>query len=124
MANKQIQKTLRKRQVRLVDVAQAAGVSRWVAGQVLNGGDGNSRASAEAEVRIRQVADELGYRPNHAAQLLHGKRSNMFGVLVASAGDPLRSFLVQFLDLEAVKIGCHSLIGNTISRSSLGPDQF
>ncbi|MCP4377863.1 MAG: LacI family transcriptional regulator [bacterium] len=111
MVGKPTQKTLRKRQVRLVDVAQTAGVSRWVAGQVLNGGNGNSRASAEAKTRILQVAEELGYRPNHASQLLQGKRSNTFGVLVASAGDPLRSFLVQFLDLEAVKIGYHSLTG-------------
>ncbi len=117
-------KTPHQRPVRLVDVAETAGVSRWVAGHVINGCDGNSRASAETEERIREVARKLGYRPNPTARLLRGKRSHTFGVLVASAGDPLRSFLVQYLDVEAVKVGCQTLIGNTIGNTDIGADQF
>ena len=37
----------------------------------------------------------------------------MFGLLVASAGDPLTSYLVEYLDEEIVKLGCQTLIGNT-----------
>jgi DNA-binding LacI/PurR family transcriptional regulator len=110
--------------VRLIDVASLAGVSRWVAGHVLNGGVGNSRVSNETARRIRTIAKQLNYHPNHAARLLRGKRSYTYGLLVASAGDPLRSFLVQYLDAEAVKIGCHTYIGNTIGNPLVGPDQF
>ena len=124
MPQKKTAKSQGKKAVRLVDVADAAGVSRWVAGHVLNDGQGNSRTSPEAEDRIRKVAKDLGYQPNAAALLLRGKRSYTLGVLVASAGDPLRSFLVQYLDVEAVKIDCHLLIGNTISKSTVGDDQF
>ena len=104
----------------LADVARLAGVSCSAAGQVLNGGQGNTRCSEETADRIRQSARQLAYHPNHAARLLCGKRSHMIGLLVASAGDPLRSFLVEYLDRATVKIGCHTIIGNTVT----DPHQF
>jgi DNA-binding LacI/PurR family transcriptional regulator len=109
---------------RLVDVAKAAGVSRWVAGHVLNDGQGNSRVAEDTAQRIRHVARQLNYHPNHAARVLRGSRSYTFGLMVASAGDPLRSFLVQYLDAEAVKCGCRTLITNTIGNPAVGPNQF
>ena len=108
----------------LSDVAREAGVSRWVAGRVLNGGRGNTRVGAAAADRIREVARKLNYRPNQAALQLRGRRSRTFGLLVGSAGDPLRAFLVQFLDAEAVRAGCHTLIGNTMGNPAVGPDQY
>ncbi len=110
------------KQVRLIDIAAAAGVSRTVAGRVINGGNGNSRVGEETARRIRKIAKQMQYRPNPAARQLRGKRTQTFGVLVASAGDPLRSFLVQHLDMEAAKIGCHTIIGNTIGWE--GPNHF
>lgn len=64
----------------------------------------------------------LDYRPNIAARQLRGKRTQTYGLLVASAGDPLRSFLVQHLDMEASAVGCHTIIGNTIGREE--PNHF
>jgi DNA-binding LacI/PurR family transcriptional regulator len=109
---------------RLVDVARAAGVSVSVAGQVLNRGGGNSRASPETVERILAAGKKLDYQPNHAARQLRGKRSQTFGVMVASAGDPLRSFLVQYLDAEAVRQNCRTLITNTVGNLEVAPDQF
>ena len=108
----------------LTDVAAEAGVSRWVAGRVLNGGRGNTRVAAATAGRIREAAKKLHYYPNHAALLLRGKRSHTFGLLVGSAGDPLRALLVEHLDAEAVKLGCSVLIGNTIGNPAVGPNQF
>jgi len=103
-----------QRRATLSDVAHLAGVSRSVAGHVLNGGSGNSRVSAATADRIREAARKLDYRPNIAARTLRGMRSHSYGVLVASAGDPLRSFLVQYLDAEAIQHSCQVLIGNTL----------
>ena len=47
----------------LSDVARAAGVSRWVAGRVLNGGRGNSRVGAPTAERIREAAKRLTTTP-------------------------------------------------------------
>ena len=118
------QEVATRKRATLTDVARAAGVSRWVAGRVLNGGRGNSRVGASTAERIREAAKKLDYYPNHAALLLRGRRSHTFGLLVASAGDPLRASLVQYLDAEAVKIGCNVLIGNTIGNPAVGPNQF
>jgi DNA-binding LacI/PurR family transcriptional regulator len=117
-------KTRSASETRLIDVARKAGVSCCVAGHVLNGSRGNSRVSQKTALRIREVARQLNYHPNHAARLLRGKRSYTYGLLVASAGDPLRSFLVQYLDAEALKVKCHTYIGNTIGNPLVGPNQF
>ncbi len=110
--------------IRLLDVAREAGVSPGVVSQVLGKGRSNSRASEETRMRIQEVARRLNYRPDPNACRLRGARSNLYGVLVASAGDPLTSFLVQFLDMESVKVGCHTLICNTVGNTQLAPDQF
>ena len=110
----------RQKSVRLVDIAKQAGVSVSVVGSVLNGGRGNSRVAEATAERIVAIAKELNYRASPTAQQLRGKRSRVFGLLVASAGDPLTSYLVEHLDEEAVKLGCQTLIGNT----AIAPDRF
>jgi DNA-binding LacI/PurR family transcriptional regulator len=126
MANRSTPKNdpISKRPARLIDVARQAGVSRGIVGHVLNGGAGNSRVSPKTAKKIQEIAKQLDYRPNHAARLLRGKRSYTFGLLVASAGDPLRSFLTQYLDVESVKIGCHTFLANTIGDPAVAPDRF
>jgi DNA-binding LacI/PurR family transcriptional regulator len=119
-----VKTTKRSSSARLIDVANLAGVSPVAVGHVLNGGEGSCRVSQETAKRIQKIARQLNYHPNHAARLLRGKRSHTYGLLVASAGDPLRSFLVEYLDVEAVKIGCRTYISNTIGNPLLGPDQF
>jgi len=109
-----------RKSVRLVDIAREAGVSVSVVGSVLNGGRGNSRVAQATAERILALARQLNYRPSPTAQQLRGKRSNVFGVLVASAGDPLTSYLVEHLDEEVVKHGCQTLIGNT----AVAPGRF
>lgn len=110
----------RQKSVRLVDIAKEAGVSVSVVGSVLNGGRGNSRVAEATAEKIVAIAKDLNYRASPTAQQLRGKRSRVFGLLVASAGDPLTSYLVEHLDEEAVKIGCQTLIGNT----AIAPDRF
>jgi len=105
---------LPRRTVRLVDIAKEAEVSVSVVSSVLNGGRGNTRVAKDTADRILAIAERRNYRPSPTAQQLRGKRSNVFGLLVASAGDPLRSYLVEHLDEEAVRHGCQTLIGNTV----------
>lgn len=104
---------IRRKSVRLVDIAREAGVSVSVVGSVLNGGRGNSRVAQATADRILALAQQLNYRASPTAQQLRGRRSHVFGLLVASAGDPLTSYLVEYLDEEVVKLGCQTLIGNT-----------
>lgn len=111
----------RPKRVRLVDIAEKVGVSRRAVSAVLLGTGGNRVGVGDQKAKeIRRVAESMGYQPNLAARQLVGKRSHTFGLLVASAGDPLRSFLIQHLDEEAVAHGNRTLIGNTV----IAPDRF
>ncbi len=63
------------------DVARIAGVSRQTVSRVLNRAP-NIKASTEAHVR--QVIEEVGWRPNSAARALATSRSKTIGLLVSS----------------------------------------
>lgn len=106
-------RTRRDRPATLTDVAREAGVSRWIAGAILNGGASNSRCAPETAAEIRAAAAKLDYRPNLAARLLSGKRSHTYGLLVASAGDPLVAFLMQELQVQLARVDCQAIVGNT-----------
>ncbi|KQY10343.1 LacI family transcriptional regulator [Mycobacterium sp. Root135] len=63
----------------MADVAVRAGVSRTLVSFILSGKPG---ASEDTRRRVLEVADEIGYRPDSAAQLLARGRSRTVGVLM------------------------------------------
>ena len=82
-----------RKTVRLIDVAEKAGVSRSAVGHVLLGtGAGAIRVGDATAEQIRLIAAELGYHPNRAAQQLRGASTQTLGVLMdtvnATPGDP------------------------------------
>lgn len=70
---------------RLVDVAEAAGVSLASASRAITGGSG---ISPEAAAHVRRVAQELGYEPNMHARGLAGGLVPTIGLVVNEIGDP------------------------------------
>jgi LacI family transcriptional regulator len=67
--------------VRLVDVAERAGVSRATASLVLNGRHRELRIADASRERVEQAARELGYRPNLAARGLRTRTSLTIGLI-------------------------------------------
>ncbi|MFJ3958415.1 LacI family DNA-binding transcriptional regulator [Arthrobacter sp. NPDC090010] len=62
------------------DVAKLAGVSRSAVSLVLNGhGDGN--IASESQVRIRQAAKDLNYKPNAVALSLRNQQTRIIGIV-------------------------------------------
>lgn len=70
---------------RLVDVAEAAGVSLASASRAITGGTG---ISAEVAAHVRGIADQLGYEPNMHARGLAGGLVPTIGLVVHEIGDP------------------------------------
>jgi DNA-binding LacI/PurR family transcriptional regulator len=68
--------------VTIADVAVVAGVSKTAVSFAFNSPDRLGEATA---VRIREVADELGYRPNPVARALTRRRTGTIGVLTPQA---------------------------------------
>jgi DNA-binding LacI/PurR family transcriptional regulator len=101
-----------RKRVRLVDVAERAGVSRSAAGHVLLGAGGNViRVAAATAKRIRRVADELGYHPNRAAQQLRGASTQTLGVLMDTVNAPVMNDRLAAIEHEAASRGYRLLIG-------------
>lgn len=70
----------RGRRVTLTEVAERAGVSRSAASFAMNGRV-DQRLSAETMARVRQAAEELGYRPNATAKTLRTGRSGTIAMV-------------------------------------------
>ena len=66
------------RGVVMVDVARAAGVSQKTVSRVVNGAP---HVRPDVRERVNQAIEQLGYRPNAAAQALARERSHTIGVL-------------------------------------------
>jgi len=99
--------------VRLVDVAAKAGVSRASASAVLLGGGGaNTRVGAETSGRIRDVARQLGFRPNPVARQLKGAASRVIAVLIGV--DTPRVNVTRLLEIErqAFRRGFRLMVGH------------
>ncbi|BBH63659.1 LacI family transcriptional regulator [Actinoplanes sp. OR16] len=71
--------------LRLIDVAQRAGVSLATASRALAGREG---VSEEVANRVRQVSAELGYVANPYARTLAGGNSSTVGLIVHQIDDP------------------------------------
>lgn len=65
--------------VTLIDVARVSGFSRSVVSRALLRQPGVSEETARS---VREVADRLGYVPNHLAQALTGGRTSTFGLVL------------------------------------------
>jgi LacI family transcriptional regulator len=75
----------RRARLRLIDVAEQAGVSIAAASRALSGSAGVSEEIAQ---RVREVAAQLGYVANVHARSLAGGTSTSVGLLVHEIGDP------------------------------------
>jgi DNA-binding LacI/PurR family transcriptional regulator len=72
----------RRHRPRIADVAREAGVSKTAVSFAFNSPE---RLSAETAIRIREVADTLGYRPNPVARMLTQRQTMTLGVLTPQA---------------------------------------
>lgn len=66
-------------QVRLIDVAREAGLSKTTISAALNG---TGRLSPEVRERARETAYRMGYRPNATARLLRTGHTRLIGFVV------------------------------------------
>ncbi len=67
---------------RIADVAREAGVSKTAVSFAFNSPD---RLASETALRIREVAEHLGYRPNPVARMLTQRQTMTIGVLTPQA---------------------------------------
>jgi DNA-binding LacI/PurR family transcriptional regulator len=90
------------RGVVMVDVARAAGVSQKTVSRVVNGAP---HVRPDVRERVNRAIEQLGYRPNVAAQALARERSHTIGVLALGTRFFGPSRRVFTLEHEARRLG-------------------
>lgn len=80
--------------VRLVDVAELAGVTKSVASRVLNN-DRTLSVREETRLRVLQSAQSLGYQPHAGARALAGARTRALALLIPDLTNPVYSRITR-----------------------------
>jgi LacI family transcriptional regulator len=100
-----------RKQIRLKDVAEKAGVAVNTASTILNKRP-NSWASKATEERVFAAAKELGYRPNRAAVALQSGRFHTIGLLIADMLNPYFTHFASVLGDQLESRGYKLVIEN------------
>ena len=107
--------------VRLIDIAQAAGVSVSAVSKAL----GNSSELPQAtKDRILDYANRLGYRPNFTARSLRLGRSNLLGVLIPDITNAYYASILKGIEAKARSYGFTTIITITNEDSEIEKNTF
>ena len=99
-------------QIRLIDIANAAGFSKITVSKVLNKtGGNNTRVSPKTAAKIKKIAASFDYHPNLAARQLNGLKSNLIGVLVDSFAPENTHDQLAIIERCASKHGYRCIVG-------------
>ncbi len=98
--------------VRLKDVAEKAGVSVMTISKALR--DANDISSA-TKVRIKILADQMGYVPDSAAQNLRNRTSKIFGLVIPSVNNPLFARMVAAIEERTRDLGYDLILAHTMN---------
>lgn len=97
--------------VRLKDIAERAGVSVMTVSKVLRDA---TDVSAATKVRIKLMAQQMGYVPDSMAQALRNRTTRLFGLVIPTTSNPIFARTVVAIEERAHEFGyqlilCHTL---------------
>lgn len=104
---------MRKKRVKLADIAQKLGVSVGLVSVVLSGKWKASRISEPLAKRVVETAKEMGYQKNQLAISLRTGKSNIIGLIVADIGNPFFGRMARYVEDEVTKRGYQLMIGSS-----------
>lgn len=71
-----------KKRITLADLAKLSGVSKTTVSMILNGQADQFRIKAETCQKVKEIAEQSGYRVNAYAKALKQQRSNVIGLVI------------------------------------------
>lgn len=107
----------------LADIAEKAGVSISTVSRVLNGKAEKYRISRVKRELIRNMADELNYRPNYLARGLRLRKSNTLGLIAPDISNPFFAAIIKQVQSIAYKMGYSLFVCNTDENLELEIEQ-
>lgn len=99
--------------VRLKDIAARAGVSIMTVSKALRD---EPDIAASTKVRIRALAEEMGYMPDAFAQALRSRRSKLFGVVISALTNPVYARTLMAIEEQAHELGYQLLFAQSLNR--------
>lgn len=100
--------------VTITDIAEKAQVSPATVSRVLNG---KVAVSEEKRRLVNHWIVTLGYKPNHVAQTLVGKKSFLLGMVITDVSNPFFSEMVRVIQQLAFQRGYAIVLCNTAMQS-------
>src|SRR3954447_12557451 len=97
--------------VRLKDIARHAGVSVMTVSKALRD---EHDVSAAVKVRVRALAQQMGYVPDTGAQGLRTRTSKLLGIVVSSLTSPIFSRVVLAIQERAYESGYDVLVAQSL----------
>jgi DNA-binding LacI/PurR family transcriptional regulator len=98
--------------IRLKDIAEQAGVSVMTVSKALRD---EPDVAASTKSRIRTLADQAGYVPNHAARGLRTRSTNQFALIISALTNPLYTRVMMAIEEQAHEIGFEILFAQTLN---------
>lgn len=108
-----------RKKASLKDIANKASVSIALVSYVLNGKN-TKRINPETASRIKEIAEELQYRPNQIAKSLKNSKTYTVGLIVADISNFFYSYIAGYIETEANTLGYNVLFGSAYE----DPDRF
>jgi LacI family transcriptional regulator len=115
---------IKPKKVSLKDIALKAGVSTALVSYVLNGKEKESRVGREIAIKIREIANELNYQPNHVAKSLRSGTTKTIGLVIADISNPFFSNIARIVEDEAKKSGYTVIFGSSDENAEKSCDLF
>lgn len=96
--------------VTIYDVARAAGVAPSTVSRTFAR---PGRVNAETAERIRQVAEQLGYRANPMRQALATSHTHLLGLMISDVANPFYAQLIRGTQVAATEAGYEILLADS-----------
>ena len=100
------------KKISLKDIAQKAGVSTALVSYVLNGKEKETRVGEAIAKKVREIAKELDYQPNHLAKSLRSGKTHTIGLIIADISNPFFANIARVVEDEAKRNGYTVIIGS------------
>src|SRR4051794_7025405 len=98
--------------IRLKDIAERAGVSIMTVSKVLRDAPDISSAT---KVRVRQLAEQMGYMPDIVAQGLRNRTSKLFGLVISATTNPVFARMVMAIEEKAHELGYDVILSHSLN---------
>jgi LacI family transcriptional regulator len=99
--------------VRLKDIAAAAGVSTMTVSKALRD---QPDLAAATKLRIRELAQRMGYVPDISAQGFRSRKTQLLGLVLSTTTNPVNARIIYSLEERAYELGYHLILMHSLNR--------